>query len=310
MEIRGGVLVGIGDEYEAMPELDWGGREAVARSVALQLVRAYHRSLLSHPWSAEDLPSVAELRADALQRLQRALAHANRQWPGLTVRADIEEGLPADVLIAASGSADVTVLGSRHLGPIGGLLLGSVSNAVALHARGPVVVVRNAARVPVVRPAVVVGLYGVSAEAVLRFGFDHAARHGEGLEAVVCVTEPYEHRLNGESATELATVLADRAGRWLSDTVAPWHRRYPDVEVRETVTVAQPVAGLVEASAGQELLVVGGRPRDRGMPLGSVTQGVLHHAECPVAVVPAARPGVRTSSRPPAASRSSGRAAG
>ena len=47
-----------------------------------------------------------------------------------------------------------------------------------------------------------------------------------------------------------------------------------------------PVAGLVSAATGQELLVVGRRgahPRADAL-LGSVAQGVLHHATCPVAV--------------------------
>jgi nucleotide-binding universal stress UspA family protein len=48
-----------------------------------------------------------------------------------------------------------------------------------------------------------------------------------------------------------------------------------------------PVAGLVAASAGQDLLVVGSRSGHARVAalLGSVSQGVLHHATCPVAVV-------------------------
>jgi len=285
MELRGGVVVGVGDEYEAMPELDWGGREALARNVVLRLVRAYHRSQVTRPWQGEtETPPEAEIRADALQRLQRAMAHAHRQWPGLTVCANVVEDAPADVLVRESQQADVTVLGSRHLGPVGALLLGSVSNAVITRARGPVVVVRNAGRVPVARPAVVVGLDGSpGTEDVLRFAFDHAARHHRSLEAIVCVAESLEQRLAGASTT----ALADHAGHWLAATVAPWHTRYAGIELRETVAVSRPVAGLVAASVGQELLVVGGSP-GTGAFLGSVTQGLLHHADCPVAVVPSA----------------------
>ena len=52
-----------------------------------------------------------------------------------------------------------------------------------------------------------------------------------------------------------------------------------------------PVAGLVLASAAQYLLVVGSRGRHAlaGILLGSVSQGVLHHATCPVAIVPTHR---------------------
>jgi hypothetical protein len=53
---------------------------------------------------------------------------------------------------------------------------------------------------------------------------------------------------------------------------------------------AHPPAGLVSASTAQCLPVVGnhGRHAVTGMLLGSVSQGVLHHATCPVAVVPTA----------------------
>jgi len=48
------------------------------------------------------------------------------------------------------------------------------------------------------------------------------------------------------------------------------------------------VSGLVAESMAQRLLVVGTRSRHpvAGTLLGSVAQGVLHHATCPVAVIP------------------------
>jgi nucleotide-binding universal stress UspA family protein len=48
-----------------------------------------------------------------------------------------------------------------------------------------------------------------------------------------------------------------------------------------------PVAALVAAATAQDLLVVGSHSRHARVAamLGSVSQGVLHHATCPVAVV-------------------------
>lgn len=64
------------------------------------------------------------------------------------------------------------------------------------------------------------------------------------------------------------------------------------VEVEELVVNDHPVPALLHASEGADLLVVGSRGLSgfSGLLLGSVSQGVLHQAPCPVTVVPP-RPG-------------------
>ena len=75
---------------------------------------------------------------------------------------------------------------------------------------------------------------------------------------------------------------------WLCEALAGWRDRYADVAVHPEVIREHPVAGLVLASSAQYLLVVGttGHHTLPGAPLGSVSQGVLYRATCPVAVVP------------------------
>lgn len=60
------------------------------------------------------------------------------------------------------------------------------------------------------------------------------------------------------------------------------------VEIEELLIEDHPVPGLLSAAEGADLLVVGSRGLGgfSGLLLGSVSQGVLHHAPCPVAVVP------------------------
>ena len=79
-----------------------------------------------------------------------------------------------------------------------------------------------------------------------------------------------------------------RAELWLAETIAGWQEKYPDVAVRSAVIRDHPVSGLVAESMAQRLLVVGNRGQHpfADTLLGSIAQGVLHHATCPVAVIP------------------------
>jgi nucleotide-binding universal stress UspA family protein len=76
---------------------------------------------------------ILDERADALRR------------HGLTVETSVEFGHAADVLIdrATESFADLIVVGSRGLGPVARIVLGSVSTHLADHARCPVLVVRS-----------------------------------------------------------------------------------------------------------------------------------------------------------------------
>jgi nucleotide-binding universal stress UspA family protein len=73
----------------------------------------------------------------------------------------------------------------------------------------------------------------------------------------------------------------------LATTAAKAHADHPDVRIEAE---AIPVAGwraLADASAYASLVVVGSRGRGAftGMLLGSVSQQVAQHAQCPVAIV-------------------------
>jgi nucleotide-binding universal stress UspA family protein len=78
----------------------------------------------------------------------------------------------------------------------------------------------------------------------------------------------------------------------LTERLTLWRDRFPEVEVRAVVKRDRPERALLEAAAGARLLVVGSRGRGAftGMGLGSVSQTLLHHAECPVVVARTEQP--------------------
>jgi nucleotide-binding universal stress UspA family protein len=279
------IVVGLGRDPEATAELDWAATDAQARDARLRIVRAFHLADSVRPWTADvDTLLTVDLRRAAEHHLLNAVGYLHEHWPEVEVVSEVAHGVPAEVLVDRSAAAVLTVVGSRQLGPLGAAALGSVSTVVAAAAHGPVVVVGRPGAAAGAPAAVVVGVDGSEhQDEVLEFAFDYASRHGRPLHTVYC-WRPDPLVTSQWRAPQPAP---ERATRWLAELTAGWQEKYPDVALQRGVVRDHPVAGLVAASASEDLLVVGSRSGHARIAtlLGSVSQGVLHHATCPVVVV-------------------------
>jgi len=83
----------------------------------------------------------------AQQTLETALKEAADGRP-IDVMSVAVHGYPAQVLVDASTTAQLLVVGSRGHSRLAGVLLGSVSEYVIAHAACPVLVIRNPAPAP------------------------------------------------------------------------------------------------------------------------------------------------------------------
>ena len=177
-----------------------------------------------------------------------------------------------------------------------GFLVGSVGQQVIVDAERPVVFVRagDKASDEVAGHEIVVGQEGdpEDSAAALGFAFETAARRGATVRAVRAWTLPPVFAYSPSSLQ-----LLDEAGglepferKNLAAALAPWRERYPDVHVVEHVEMGSAGQVLLSVSGTAQLMVVGRRARRSavGARIGSVAGGVLHHADCPVAVVPPA----------------------
>jgi nucleotide-binding universal stress UspA family protein len=94
-------------------------------------------------------PAVLEIESadGALQIAQAAVAKASSA--GVAARAHVDHGDPADTIAAVADvlKSDLIVIGSRGLGAISSVLLGSVSRKLAGHTDIPLTIVREQARV-------------------------------------------------------------------------------------------------------------------------------------------------------------------
>jgi nucleotide-binding universal stress UspA family protein len=280
------IIVGVDDSPGMQTALTWAGDEARARTAEIRVVCAFRYELAGGGSPAQMSGSSVEVQ-QGRQVAEQLVASAvdTVTAAGVDAAGEAVDGDPVRVLIDESVQASVLVLGSRHLNALGSAVLGSVGAAVAARSHSPTVVVRGPAGRPEEGAGVVVGVDGTDAsEALLRYGFEHASRHRVPLRAVMC-WHPDPLALMSWRAEPPPPVRVDA---WLAETLAGWSEQYPDVDVRPAVIREHPAAGLVMASAAQHLLVVGshGRHALAGTLLGSVSQGVLHHATGPVAVVP------------------------
>ncbi|WP_367114999.1 universal stress protein [Actinophytocola sp.] len=86
--------------------------------------------------------------------------------------------------------------------------------------------------------------------------------------------------------------IQDQESTVLSQRLAEYRARYPDVPVEQVVARDRPAHILLDHAKRAQLVVVGSRGRGgfRGLLLGATSQALIHHAACPVAVVPPPRP--------------------
>ncbi|MFE6287066.1 universal stress protein [Streptomyces sp. NPDC057877] len=269
------VVVGLDGSPASVTAAWWAARAALDR----------HRPLLLlHSWTTQPLEVPIPQEARSKQRYGRAVLHRMEaellhRHAGLTVATELVSAPAADALLERGDGCDLLVLGSRGHGSVASFLLGSISLHVLGLARCPAVTVRAgdaAVETGWGHPAapdhddIVVGVRhpGPDSEPLLELAFAEAQSQGGRVRAVRATSQPSE-------SERLTAVLE------------PFRHKYPDVPVVEETPAGAAAPVLLSASAHGRLVVVGRRRRPhQPWRLGPVAHAALHHAPCPVAVVP------------------------
>jgi nucleotide-binding universal stress UspA family protein len=267
------VVVGIDGSDLSTVALAWGVDEARRNSCPLRLVHA----------------AGPQERMSGNTLLETAAARARTAGPELDVSSVLETGHTAEALLKHASDANLVVLGSRGRGGFSSLLLGSTSLQVAMHAPCPVVVIRLAGEDAPPGPSagrVVVGIdNSPTSQRALDFAFEEARTRGIGLTAVLTYAGPDIDTT--VSPTHEWEQAAEREKAVLAESLGNRSDQFPGIDLVQKAEWGNPIAVLINESAGAALLVVGshGRGGFGGMVLGSVSHALLHHAHCPVAVV-------------------------
>lgn len=279
------VVVGIESHAPYQVPLAWAADEAARRRLPLVVV---HARGMPTPTGAEGhLPSWQEWHdtADrtAEETLAQAVSFAESRLPTLPISGLLAEGEPSWVLLEQGAEAEMIVLGSRLLAARQKLFTSaSVALPVTAHARCPVVVVREGEHALEEEPSLVVGVDGSPAsQAAVDFAFEEAELRRARLRALSVWQRPLLGVLDEEAAL-------GECRETLYEAVAGRRESHPDVELHHEVMTGHPVEVLVRESRHALALVTGTRGLGgfAGMLLGSVSQGALHHAQCPVIAVP------------------------
>jgi nucleotide-binding universal stress UspA family protein len=279
------ILVGTDGTAASQAAVQWAALEAQRHHRLLRLVHVFDVE-----WRSARFNGGTEL-IDASRPLAEAVvadasAQARAVAPDVQLVADTLIGNPAPQLLAADDRTDLIVLGSRGRGGFASLLLGSVSQRVATHARCPVVVVRG--RGDVVEGPVAVGVDdSPAAENVLATAFEAAAGRGAVLAVIRTYLPPPPLSMAKMPVPEFSSPQEDAAERQqVEELLAPWRRKHPEVTVEVMISHQSPAAVLTGVSHVAQLVVVGSRGRGgiAGTLLGSTGLQLLHHADCPVLI--------------------------
>ncbi|MCX5076936.1 universal stress protein [Streptomyces sp. NBC_00513] len=280
------VIVGEDGSESARAAALWAAKEAVRRDRPLHIVYGADTDGSALYLSAE---TIERVRVNGRALLDDTAKAVSAEYPGLTVTTEFSRAGAVDSLHRAGGLHGTVVVGNRGLGGFNSLMLGSVGLDTAAIAMTPVIVVRGIDGAEETG-TVLAAIRDEHDLLIARYAAKEAELHKASLRLlhvwnVLQSVGEVVSMLDG--VDEIASGHAE-ALRAVADVV---RGEFPDLEVRADAEKSVSVAGvLVEASRHADLLVMGGRrvpgPLGLARNLGKATHSLLHHAHCPVLLIP------------------------
>jgi len=270
----GPVAVEVDGTAEGLRVIDYACQEALRAGAELLLVRPYPgRAGYSMP-----APDGAGIAGES--ELREAVARVRRQVGfSVTVHTALRAGARQAVLPQAARLARLLIVGRRHARGPHRIVAAQGDLVLAARSACPVTVVPGSWKPSTADRTVYVGIDGteLSRDAV-EYAFRTASERGGHLVVVHSDTAPVRKLDQSGGAA-----WASAAELTVSETLAGFGERFPEVRVTRLLTARPVIEALVRSSQHAGLLVLGAHASV--LPHDPVTRRALAAAACPVTVV-------------------------
>jgi len=261
----------------------------------------------------EEPRSFDSVVSEVTEQLVSNCESVTNEHPDLAVAYAVAHGSASQVLCELSQHERMLVIGSRGLGSIAGLLLGSVGNHCLHQSKRPVLVVpRSEHPITSAKPSEPTSgpsHLGVStipqvAPGSIVVGFDGSQHSKRALTEALDLAEQMSAPVVVIQSWSIDT--APKGSIWKEGYVSSYpeinqevvtqlehdtgaiEQAYGHLAIQHRAVLGHPAEVLVRASESAMMLVVGSRGRGgfTGLVLGSVSTHCAQRAQCPVLVVP------------------------
>ena len=281
------IVVGVDGSEPSKDALAWAARQAKLTGATLAVISAWEDTPI---WGrSPGWPPGVDPQAHTVAALDETIREVLGSDPGFDLTKAAIEGHAAPKLLEESKTASLIVVGSSGHGEFAGMLLGSVSAFLVTHAHCPVAIIRDhggAADEREHAERIVVGSDGSrSSHDALAWAARQAGLTRAPLSVVIAWHYPTDYGDVGWWPEDMD--LAADAKSVLDQAIEEVFGPDPGISLTAAVVQGHPSLVLVDESETAALLVVGcrGHGEFAGMLLGSVSEFVATHAQCPVVIV-------------------------